>query len=547
MRMGPLFTTVIFAISTDPSRIQERVEHAGITLSAATQRASQLGLGRWSGRRLLVFVTLIYRIAELDVHVALELLVIVVPDNHTHFDRTGLEMQRIVRVGINGEPVFAVDLLAQCLEFGKLLVFVTPQQAHGLTEGLDDLEVAVVHPDLALEIAVALLQLLGFHRKHIAGNLIGFLLAEIADVIERNLFGGQHERLDVAQILHVFGAQLKTSERRDRGADHLFRALSVRRENNVFHNLVAPVDHAGVGQRLNFYSLTVGVVFARAGELGLFSGELLDDLIRIYVLSCIPGPRGERQDGQHYKKHEQAHFDLSNQTYLLLQEFLGNGHQLYVAGALVNATNLGIAVELFDRVIFRDSHPAEHLNGLRSHFFSDLRTVILCHGGFSHKRQPGIAHAGGIVDQKARGFDFGGHFRQLELHALKVADGLAELLALAGVGDGVVERTTRQTNHLGADGDAALVERLDSNLVALAHFTHYVLARHAAIVEDQLARGRRPETQLVLLVAHLEAGKGALDEERRDATIALAGIGVGEEQKQPGFGCVGDPELAAVE
>src|SRR5439155_810622 len=126
----------------------------------------------------------------------------------------------------------------------------------------------------------------------------------------------------------------------------------------------------------------------------------------------------------------------------------------------------------------------------------------------------GITHARGIVDQKARGFDFSSHFRQLELHTLKVTDGLAKLLALTGVGDGVIERATRQANHLRANGDPAFVERLDGDLVPLAHFTHHVLARHAAIVENQLARGRRAEAQLVLLFAYLEAGKAALDEKR---------------------------------
>ena len=118
---------------------------------------------------------------------------------------------------------------------------------------------------------------------------------------------------------------------------------------------------------------------------------------------------------------------------------------------------------------------------------------------------PGIAQAGGVVHQQARGLHFGGHLGQLELHALKFADGLAELLALARVGDGVFQRAARQPDHLRADGDAPFVQRLDGDLVALAHLAHHVLARHAAVVQDQLAGGRRAQPELVLLLAHLEA------------------------------------------
>ena len=42
-------------------------------------------------------------------------------------------------------------------------------------------------------------------------------------------------------------------------------------------------------------------------------------------------------------------------------------------------------------------------------------------------------------------------------------------------------------------------------------------------------------------------GVRALDQKSRDAAITFRGIGVGEDQKQPRFGRVGDPQLAAGE
>ena len=57
-----------------------------------------------------------------------------------------------------------------------------------------------------------------------------------------------------------------------------------------------------------------------------------------------------------------------------------------------------------------------------------------------------------------------GGFGDGELHALEGADGLAELLALVGVGNGFGEGTLGETEHLGGDADAAFVEDFDGDL-----------------------------------------------------------------------------------
>ena len=124
---------------------------------------------------------------------------------------------------------------------------------------------------------------------------------------------------------------------------------------------------------------------------------------------------------------------------------------------------------------------------------------------------------------------------------------LAELLALARVRHGMVQRAARQADHLRADGDAPFVQRLDGDLVALAHGADHVLLRHAAVVQNQLAGGRSANAQLVFFLAHLESRKLALDQKRRDAAVSGIRIGVGEQQEQSRFGGVGDPQLAAGE
>ena len=71
---------------------------------------------------------------------------------------------------------------------------------------------------------------------------------------------------------------------------------------------------------------------------------------------------------------------------------------------------------------------------------------------------PGIFHARRVVNQQARGFELRGHIGQLKLHALKLIDRFAKLLALARVSNRGVEGTARDADHLGADADAAFVK-----------------------------------------------------------------------------------------
>ena len=65
----------------------------------------------------------------------------------------------------------------------------------------------------------------------------------------------------------------------------------------------------------------------------------------------------------------------------------------------------------------------------------------------------------------------------------------------------MVERALREADHLRADADAPFVQRLDRDLVALADLAEHVRARHAAVVEQQLAGAARADAELVFLLA----------------------------------------------
>ena len=99
----------------------------------------------------------------------------------------------------------------------------------------------------------------------------------------------------------------------------------------------------------------------------------------------------------------------------------------------------------------------------------------------------------------------------------------------------MIERALREADHLRADADAPLVQRLDRDLVALADLAEHVRARHAAVLEQQLAGAARADAELVFLLADREARRAALDEERGDAAIAGRRIDRREDDEEVGF------------
>ena len=105
--------------------------------------------------------------------------------------------------------------------------------------------------------------------------------------------------------------------------------------------------------------------------------------------------------------------------------------------------------------------------------------------------------------------------------AWKSAIGVAELLALAGVADRGLEGGLGDPDREGGDADPPLVE--DPQRVDEAHALapEQVLGGDPAVLEDELGGVRRAHPELVLLLAGAEAGRPALDDEGRDALLAL--------------------------
>ena len=111
----------------------------------------------------------------------------------------------------------------------------------------------------------------------------------------------------------------------------------------------------------------------------------------------------------------------------------------------------------------------------------------------------------------------------------------------------MVERALGEADHLGADRDAAFVQRLDGNPVALSDVAEHVRGWHHALVEEQLAGAAGADAELVFLFSDGEAGESSFDHECGDAAVAGVRIRIGEHDEEGRFGRVADPQFAAGE
>ncbi len=94
-----------------------------------------------------------------------------------------------------------------------------------------------------------------------------------------------------------------------------------------------------------------------------------------------------------------------------------------------------------------------------------------------------------------------------------------------------------------AELEAADVEDVEGDVVALAGLAQQIFDGHLAIGEDERAGGGAADAELVLLRADGEAGSAALDEEGGE----FFAVDFGEDGEEVGETGVGDPHLLAVQ
>src|SRR3989440_11350861 len=131
--------------------------------------------------------------------------------------------------------------------------------------------------------------------------------------------------------------------------------------------------------------------------------------------------------------------------------------------ALVDLRDLGVAQEALDRVLLDVAVAAEHLDGLDGDRHRRVRAEQLGHRGvLAHVAVAAIHLRAGLVEQLPARGALRLHVGELELDRLERGDRLAELLALLGVGGGVVGRALRDPQALRRDAQARLDHRAHS-------------------------------------------------------------------------------------
>jgi len=151
----------------------------------------------------------------------------------------------------------------------------------GLAVDEDDLEVLLIDPDLALEVALVFFEDLGAGTEDVGVELVDVLAPEVGNVVLGQVFGGEDEGESVLDVLEVCGGHHDALESVLRSEDDVLFAFAGGVEGDVGDLLVFAVDTVGVfGEGIDFDGLTEGVVLSGLIEDGLAGSKLLDDLLR---------------------------------------------------------------------------------------------------------------------------------------------------------------------------------------------------------------------------------------------------------------------------
>src|SRR5579862_4449639 len=233
----------------------------------------------------------------------------------------------------------------------------------------------------------------------------------------------------------------------------------------------------------------------------------------------------------------------------LAQQRASDDEPLDLLGALVQLGDLGVAHHPLHGEVVGVTVPAEDLHRIGGHGHGRVTGHELRDGSPTGRLgRPGLDLDARLVRELASRLDPRVHVGEHRLDHLEVADPLAELLPVPGVGDRHVERTLGDADGLGGDRRSGPIERGHRELPAVALVADPVRGRHADAVELELGRRAAADAELVLEPGDLEPLRRDVHGEARQALVARPlRARHGEDRDHARHAAVRDEPLRALE
>ncbi len=134
-----------------------------------------------------------------------------------------------------------------------------------------------------------------------------------------------------------------------------------------------------------------------------------------------------------------------------------------------------------------------------------------------------------------------GHLAELVLDGAEVRDRRVELLAARRIPGGFLDVLLRAARAHRAELEAAEVQHVEGDLVALADFAEHRVRRRFHLLQNHRRRRGPVQSELVLFLAARHARPLAFDDERGE----MLAVDLGEHDVDVGETAVGDPHLFA--
>src|SRR5215510_5655448 len=242
-----------------------------------------------------------------------------------------------------------------------------------------------------------------------------------------------------------------------------------------------------------------------------------------------------------------------------LEQHSGDEQPVDLVRAFEDAVDAVVAVDGLDRIAAGEAVAAVNLHGLVGAVGQDLAArdfqdrafdrVLFDRGEdfgrivFVDRALAVFNEAGGPVDGRFAYVSPRQHLGQFVFDRAKIGYRLSELASLGGVFRGQRQRVLAAADAPGAEFEAAEVENVERDQVALADLAQEPVFRDFAVLQQQRRSRGAALAQLMLLSAGSDAGVVVFDDEAGE----FFAVDFGEDDVDVGEGAVGNPHLLAVQ